>query len=114
MNSVPVMPRDAYLTVVCADYERLMRCLKRNARIDLIAEEQISLAFVRENDQIRITQVSPASYELMTLCNGSRSILDISYKVSGVEGLPVSRQKASLFGVALLAQKGLIEVTNPA
>jgi radical SAM superfamily enzyme YgiQ (UPF0313 family) len=108
-DSVPVLPTDVHVKVVRADYKRLIRCLKRNARIDSIPEEQVSLVFARENDRIRITQVTPASHKLMSLCNGSRNIFEISAKVSEVEEGGISRQKAAFFGLQSLAQKGLIE-----
>ena len=50
----------------------------------------------------------------MSLCDGSRNVLQLSDDLSLFGELEVSPQKASIFGLASLAQKGLIEVRNVA
>ena len=114
METVPILARDAHLTLVPADYRKLIRCLKRNTPLDLIRDEQVALVLMREKDKIKTIQLSRPTYELMSLCDGSRNVLQISDDLSLFGELEVSPQKASIFGLASLAQKGLIEVRNVA
>jgi radical SAM superfamily enzyme YgiQ (UPF0313 family) len=114
METVPILARDAHLTVVSADYKKLIRSLKRNTRLDLIREEPVALVLMRERDNIKTIQLSRPSYELVSLCDGLRNVLQISDELSILRELDVSPQKASIFGLTSLAQKGLIEVRNAA
>jgi radical SAM superfamily enzyme YgiQ (UPF0313 family) len=110
LDAVPVIARDAQVLLVDADYKKLMRSLKRSERLDLIPAEQVALVLLREDDDIKVIQLNRTTYELMRLCNGSRTIKEIAGEFSSVERLGMSPIKASVYGLASLAQKGLIDI----
>jgi hypothetical protein len=112
LESVPVITGGTRLLPVRADYKRLMRALKRNERLDSLPLEHVTLALVKRDDQVKVVQLNNASSELMRLCNGSRSIKQIAGKLSATRTLGVSPLKASIYGLASLAQQGFIDLRN--
>jgi hypothetical protein len=87
-----------------------MRSLKRKERLDSIPAEETALALIKRKDQVKVVQLNRASYELMRLCNGSRTIEQIAGEFSGGKELGVSSLTASIYGLASLAQQGFIDL----
>ena len=114
VSAVPVLAGDTRLVLVSADYKRLMRCLKRRERFDQIPTEQVALVLSREKDQVRVIQLTNTAYELMQLCNGSRTITEIASEFSPSQLPGLSPLKASMYGLALLARKGFIDIQSAA
>ena len=110
LESVPVIAPDARVLMVSADYKRLMRSLKRKERLDSLPIEAVPLGLVKKNDKVKVIQLNRATYQLMLLCNGSRTIKEIARGFSAVKGLGVSPLKASVYGLASLAQQGFIDI----
>jgi radical SAM superfamily enzyme YgiQ (UPF0313 family) len=113
LNAMPALASCARVIVVSADYKKLIRGLKRKERLDHIATEQVALALLKEGDEIKVIQLNRITHELMSLCNGSRTIMEIAGEFSSGESLGLSPVKASMYGLASLAQRGFI-VINPA
>jgi len=107
---VPVIADDARLLMVSADYKKLMRSLKRKERFDSIPVEQVPLGLLKEADEIKVVQLTRTAYELMQLCDGSRSINEVAGQFAAVKTLGVSPLKASVYGLASLAQQGFIDI----
>ena len=110
MESVPVLAGDAQMLLISADYKKLMRCLKRKERLDQIPEVRMAVVIVQGKDQVRVIQLTPSAYELMQLCNGSRTITEITDEFSASDLPDISPIKASIYGLASLAQEGLINI----
>lgn len=110
VESVPVLADGARILRVRADYKRLMRSLKRKERLDSIPAEETALALIKRKDQIKVVQLNRASYELMRLCNGSRTIKQIAGEFGAGKELGVSSLTASIYGLASLAQQGFIDL----
>lgn len=110
MNAMPVVAGGARVILVSADYKRLIRALRRKERLDQIPAEQVALVLLKESDEIKIIQLNPTTYELMSLCNGLRTITEIAGEFSSGRSLGVSPIKASMYGLASLAQKGFIDI----
>ncbi|MEO8435903.1 MAG: radical SAM protein [Pyrinomonadaceae bacterium] len=110
LESVPVIAPDARVLIVTADYKRLMRSLKRKERLDSLPIEEVPLGLVKENGKVRVVQLNRTTYQLMQLCNGSRNIKEIARGFSAGKKLGVSPLKASVFGLASLAQQGFIDI----
>ncbi|MCM3869989.1 MAG: B12-binding domain-containing radical SAM protein [Pyrinomonadaceae bacterium] len=110
MDAVPILAGDARMIVVSADHKRLIRALKRKERLDQIPAEQVALVLLRESDEIKIVQLNRITHELMRLCNGSRTVTQIAGEFSSEKSLGISPIKASMYGLASLAQKGLIDI----
>jgi radical SAM superfamily enzyme YgiQ (UPF0313 family) len=109
LESVPVIAPGARVMMVTADYKRLMRSLKRKERVDSIPCEQIPLGLIKDKDEVKVVQLHRPSYELMRLCDGSRTIEQISREFSIGKKLGVSSLKASVYGLASLAEQGFID-----
>lgn len=107
---VPVIASDARIVTVDADYKKLMRCLKRNERLDRVPCRKVALVFVKDTDEIKIIQLNDLTYQLMRLCDGELNVDQIATKFSAVGPGGVSPQKATMYGLTLLAGKGLIEI----
>ena len=114
MDAIPFIAGDAQVVLVSADYKKLMRSLKRKERLDQIPEEQVALVLLREKDEIRVIQLNRTTYELMRLCNGSRTITEIAGEFKSIGLAGVSPLKASMYGLASLAQKGFIDIRSAA
>jgi hypothetical protein len=110
LESVPVINNGTRILHVGADYKRLMRALKRNERLESIPFEEVTLALVKRNDQVRVVQLNDVSSELMHLCNGTRSIKQIAGKFSAAKVLGVAPLAASIYGLASLAEQGFIDL----
>ncbi len=110
LNAKPVVADDARVLMVQADYNRLMRALKRKERFDSIPNAQVPLGLIKGKDDIKVVQLTQTSYELIQLCDGSRTIKQIAGKFSAGKKLGVSPLKASVYGLASLARQGFINV----
>jgi radical SAM superfamily enzyme YgiQ (UPF0313 family) len=110
LDSRPEIANDARCLVVSADYMRLMRALKRRERLDSIPIQQVPLGLLKEQNEIKVVQLTDTSYELMQLCDGARTIKQIAGQFSAVRTLGVSPLKASIYGLASLARLGLISI----
>ena len=110
LDSVPVIASDARVLMVNADYKRLMRSLKRRERLDTLPIENVPLGLVKRNEKVTVVQLNRATYQLMQLCNGSRTIKEIARGFSAGKRLGVSPLKASVYGLTSLAQQGFIDI----
>ena len=110
VDQIPVVADEARLTVVNADYKRLMRALKQKQRLDSVPCEQVPLGLLRKNGDMKVMRLNDASYDLMKLCDGSHTIKQIAEQFSTRKHLGISPLKASVFGLASLARQGLINI----
>src|SRR5260370_28904105 len=110
LESIPAIASHARVLIVAADYKRLMRSLKRKERVDSIPVEQVPLGLVKKKDEVRVVQLNRPTYELMQLCNGARTIKQIARQFSAGKKLGVSPLKASIYGLASLAQSWFIDI----
>ena len=110
LECVPTISTEARVFLVNADYRKLLRSLKRRERFDTIPVIEMPLALVKTNGKVRVVELSALSYELMNLCDGSRSIGKIAADFSGAKQLRGSALTASVYGLVELAKQGLIEV----
>jgi radical SAM superfamily enzyme YgiQ (UPF0313 family) len=108
-NAVPVVARDARVVIVDADYKKLMRVLKRKEQLERIPARKVALAFMKDGEEIKIIQLSYLTYQLIRLCDGSHNVEEIATKFSAVGPRDVSPIKATMYGLTLLADKGLIQ-----
>lgn len=112
IGAVPILASHARVVTVDADYKRLMKCLKRRERINQITARKMALVFVKHGEEIKIIQLNDLTYQLMKLCDGSHNVEQIASEFSAVGPSGVSPMKATMYGLTLLAGKGLIE-TQP-
>jgi hypothetical protein len=96
--------------MVTASYTKLMRSLMRKERFDSIPNESVLLGLLKDQEEVKIIQLTRTSYELIRLCDGSRTINEIARQFSATKKLGVPPLKASVYGLASLARQGLIDL----
>jgi radical SAM superfamily enzyme YgiQ (UPF0313 family) len=109
LDAVPVISADVRVLKVPADYKKLMRCLSRNERFDSVTVAETPLGLLKTRDQVKVVQLNRATYDLIRLCNGSRTINQIAQEFS-VKTPAVSPLKASIYGLVSLAEMGFIDI----
>ena len=110
MTAVPAVAGDVRMVLVSADYKRLIRRLKRNERLRDMPAEKIALVLLKQGDETKVIQLNRNTYELIRLCNGSRTVMEVAGEFSSPSPLGISSVKAGMYGLASLFQKGLIEI----
>lgn len=114
LNATPVVVDEARLLLVSANYSKLMRSLKRRECFDSIRNEPVPLGIIKDQGEIKVIQLTRTSYDLVLLCDGSRTIKQIARQFSAAKTLGVPPLKASVYGLASLARQGLINVAPSA
>ncbi|MGB9181335.1 MAG: radical SAM protein, partial [Pyrinomonadaceae bacterium] len=99
------------------DYKKVIKCLKRKGRLKRITAKPAILA-TRKAAQERtdVLQLTPLSAQLLSLCDGSRSVSEItdlfSAGAADVDSVPPA--KVCLFGLEMLRlQKLIVASTQP-
>lgn len=112
VDAVPTVAGGARLVSVQADYKRLMRCLRRGERLERVPAAAATLVLLKEGANIRVMQLNELTGGLLRACDGARNVMEVANTFSQEEEIAgVSAVKAGLYGLASLAQQGLIELT---
>jgi radical SAM superfamily enzyme YgiQ (UPF0313 family) len=117
LTSFPYKPVGLHIAHLNVDYKDLLQSLRNKKSLEQVSVKNVTIAF-RKNDQdqmeIDVRLLSPLSEELLDMCDGSRTVSDITHRFSllnaHVNG--VSAEKACLFGLSQLFKQGLIEVSS--
>lgn len=108
-DSVPVVLEGVRLVDVEADYKRLVACLRRGGRFDRLPAEPVSLALIKGRSKIRVRQLNRVTGRLLSLCDGSRNVLEVAGSFAAKEKIEgVSPLKAGFHGLLMLSEQGLI------
>ncbi len=112
---VPVLKPHVALTVLGANYNKTIKCLRRKGRLGRIPADQVTVATRQTPDKrLEILQLSELSTELLRLCDGNRTVSEIADEfylyAQEIDGVP--GRKASILGLELLRQQGLLALTN--
>ncbi len=108
----PTIAPKARVVRATADYGRVLRALKRKERFDSIPIEQVCLGLLKHDDKVKVVRLNDASYELLKLCDGARTINQIAAEFSTAKTLGVSPVKASVYGLVSLARQGFLEINR--
>lgn len=108
---VPKLVDGVVLTECTADYQRIIRCLRRKGDLRRIPRKPATIATRQHTDKrLDVVLLSPLSAQLLKLCDGERAISDIATRL-----VPASRSMANIptdkvcmFGLEVLRQQGLI------
>jgi hypothetical protein len=112
VDAVPTVTKGVELIRVAADYKKLMSCLRRKERLDRIQPGAVALALIRSGSRIKVLQLNSITDRLLRACDGSRSLMDIANSFPSEETINgVSMNKASLYGLSVLLDQGLIEAS---
>ncbi|MBR0824379.1 B12-binding domain-containing radical SAM protein [Bradyrhizobium manausense] len=108
---VPKLVDGVVLTECAADYQRIIRCLRRKGDLRRIPRKPATIATRQHADKrLDVVLLSPLSAQLLKLCDGERAISEIATRL-----VPASRSMANIptdkvcmFGLEVLRQQGLI------
>jgi hypothetical protein len=111
---IPHLAKGVSTVHLDADYKKIIQCLRRKGRLDRVPARPVVLV-TRESQDMRteVLQLSPLSARLLALCDGSRSVKQISDVFSSggeIDGIPPD--KACIFGLEMLRLQSLI-VASP-
>ena len=121
LTSETVPHRSEGLVVMDVDlnYKELIQALRTRSNLAAIPERRTPIVFTPQKKEIKVWQVTPLSEMLLRLCNGRRTIGEITQEFSlrtngfegmganGVAGIPP--EQACLFGLKQLERDGLID-----
>ncbi|HXU39140.1 MAG TPA: radical SAM protein [Blastocatellia bacterium] len=116
---VPCLAEGVRLIQLEVDYKRMVRSLKRRGRLRRTSRHPVTIAsrqLSQKPDQTKtdFLQLSPLSAQLLNLCDGSRTVKQISdlfsSSVESIDG--VSADKACVFGLELLRLQNLIVASS--
>jgi hypothetical protein len=109
------------------NYKELIQALRTRSNLAAIPERRTPIVFTPQKKEIKVWQVTPLSEMLLRLCNGHRTIGEItrefSLRANGFEGMGangvggmgaigvagIPPEQACLFGLKQLERDGLID-----
>jgi radical SAM superfamily enzyme YgiQ (UPF0313 family) len=110
-DAIPEIAGGVKLVNVCADYKRLLRCIRSRGRLDRIPAELGLLVLARSGSRVKVLQANWATRRLLDLCDGSRSLLEVAHSFAPGERIEgMSAEQAGLYGVLSLHRRGLVEI----
>ena len=108
---VPRIVEGVVLTECAADYQRIIRCLRRKGDLRRIPKKSATIATRQHVDKrLDVVLLSPLSAQLLKLCDGERTVSEIASrfvsKGRAISSIPTD--KVCVFGLEVLRQQGLI------
>jgi radical SAM superfamily enzyme YgiQ (UPF0313 family) len=108
---VPVLAEGVVLTECAADYQRIIRCLRRKGDLRRIPRKSTLIATRQHVDErLDVVLLTPLSAQILKLCDGERTVSEIAHRLVP-EGRAISdipTDKVCVFGLEVLRQQGLI------
>lgn len=111
IDAVPVVADGVKIIEVAADYKRLLRCLKRQERLERIPAQPATLALMNKGRRVKVLRLNHATQQLLRACDGARNMLAIAENFAAaikLDGVPA--MQAGLYGLVSLHRQGLIAV----
>lgn len=108
---VPKLVDGVVLTECTADYQRIIRCLRRKGDLRRIPRKPATIATRQHPDKrLDVVMLSPLSAQLLKLCDGARTVSDIADRLTptGRSIAAIPADKVCMFGLEVLRQQGLI------
>jgi radical SAM superfamily enzyme YgiQ (UPF0313 family) len=108
---VPRIAEGVVLTECTADYQRIVRCLRRKGDLRRIPKKSTMIATRQHIDKrLDVVHLSPLSAQLLKLCDGERTVSEIACRLqsSGRAISDIPKDKVCVFGLEVLRQQGLI------
>ena len=115
-GSVPGLASGVKFLEVDVDYQKLMECIVERRNFDEVPRVRQKLASRKlPGAWPEVLQLSPISAAVLELCDGGRTVEDISRSLKPPSNwADVPADKACLIGLELLRHDGLIEDATPA
>jgi hypothetical protein len=113
-TTVPYL-RDSLLMVdLEVDYKELIASLRNKTALNEVSTCNATVVFSNADDDLNVWQLSPLAGVLLHLCDGQRTIADITREFSLLEtSLPdIPADKVCLFGLTQLLDDGFISLSS--
>jgi hypothetical protein len=112
LQSLPVRYNNMKLRTVEADYDQILRCLKKGISLSSVHREKIHLIMRLRQSKVDIVRIPPLLAEILRLCSGKLTVGDImktfTRRHPTVDGM--SGNQACLYGLNLLIEQKLIRI----
>jgi radical SAM superfamily enzyme YgiQ (UPF0313 family) len=110
----PVRAANIQITQSNMDFEELLSCLRKKGKLDQLAVGPVTLVFRPVKGKVEVVQLSEHTDRLLDLCDGAHTIDEIakSFSLTEQSTPQIPADKVCLFGLALLQERGLIEVPH--
>jgi radical SAM superfamily enzyme YgiQ (UPF0313 family) len=113
-TAVPYKPEELFVTEVGVDYSELIESLRRKSDLNQVSRCDATVVFSNADDDLKVWQLAPLAGALLRLCDGQRTVAEITQKFSLLEidlgEIPV--EKAVLFGLVQLYEDGFIGLSS--
>jgi radical SAM superfamily enzyme YgiQ (UPF0313 family) len=107
----PRVARGIRILQIRADYLKVLDCLRDHKPLNNVRNRRVLVATCDSRDEmLKVIRLGALPAQLLTLCNGTRSIAEIAGRLrpgKSLAGIP--REKVCLFGLASLREQGLIQ-----
>ncbi len=112
-TTVPFLLDSLLVVDLEVDYKELISSLRNKTRLDQISTCDATVVFSNADDNLNVWQLSPLSSALLRLCDGQRTVADITREFSLLETtLPeIPADKVCLFGLTQLLDDGFIALS---
>jgi radical SAM superfamily enzyme YgiQ (UPF0313 family) len=110
-SAFPFQEENLLLMDVDVDYKDLVERLRTNRGFAEVREKRVTIVFrPRAERRVQVWQLSPLSATLIRLCDGTRTVEEITREFAGMQGgvCGVPAETVCLFGLALLQDEKLI------
>jgi radical SAM superfamily enzyme YgiQ (UPF0313 family) len=92
------------------DYKEITDCLREERSLSSVTERQVTIVFLPREGQIQVWQLAPQCAEVLHMCDGKRTVSDISREFcrsyTDSDGIPT--EKVCLFALMILREQGVL------
>jgi len=112
-RAVPYVIDSLFVVDLEVDYKELIASLKNNTDLNQVSTCNATVIFSNAGDDLNVWQLSPLAGLLLHLCDGHRTVADITQELSSFDtGLPeIPADKVCLFGLGQLLDDGFIALS---
>jgi hypothetical protein len=111
LSTILLLSNSIVLTTVEADYEEILRCLRRKRNFLNVDRKKTFLVTRFEGSKMRVVQIAPLAAEILRLCNGKRTMGSIIKEftkhhasINGIDGY-----RACMHGITMLIEQEFIQ-----
>src|SRR6185369_17930790 len=113
-GAVPYVIDSLFVVDLEVDYKELISCLKNKTDLGEVSACNATVIFTNSGDDLNVWQLSPLAGVLLHLCDGQRTVADITHEFllleTGLTEIPAD--KVCLFGLGQLRDDGFIALSS--
>jgi len=113
-STVPYRFETLFVADIDVDYKHLIESLRNKTDLNNVSTRAATVVFSKAGDDLNVWQLSPLAGTLLQLCDGTRTVAEITRELSlleiGFEGIPI--EKVCLFGLIQLLEDDFIGLSS--